>query len=298
MNIVFLVEIPELQLILCTIHIFLSLNRFLFDLLLGAIKFETFRSIATVAKHLLLATVHFLKILRLQLQQFLRNIMRRFVVVIRRVLHRFHNMRHTFQFLAQIVAIDKSVRDATSVGPSGTPNPMNIILIVMWRSEIDHHFQIVDIETARGNRGTNQNRTHFILKIENGVIAIHLIDAAVQDEREIASIAQLTKQQIDVIARIDKNQQITATIPFAQQSQQCLELIPIILHNIHKLGDILAGRRNRIPNRHLHQVTIHCRRRRRFRRFGRRRFMMMICTLVHIEEILDRNLFNAFGERG
>ncbi|MCY1211583.1 hypothetical protein D9M72_232970 [compost metagenome] len=97
-------------------------------------------------------------------------------------------------YAPHLVHADQAERPALLVGAAGAADAVHVHLGIGRDLDIDHGFQLRDIQPARGHVGGNQHRAAAIGKLHQHLVAIALLQVAMQCQRLVALRAQQLHQ--------------------------------------------------------------------------------------------------------
>ena len=82
-------------------------------------------------------------------------------------------------------------------GPRCAPDPMRIVLGVIWKVEVEDYLEVVDIETPRGNIRCNKEFEGSLAEFLHHPRSLHLAEVAMEAVRCISPCVQLLVQLVD-----------------------------------------------------------------------------------------------------
>jgi hypothetical protein len=80
-------------------------------------------------------------------------------------------------------------RPSTLPSPPRPPNPVNVVLDVVWRIEIEDDRDVLDVESALSNVGSAEDRVGAAAELVESEVALSLIFVAMERESREAVYA-------------------------------------------------------------------------------------------------------------
>jgi hypothetical protein len=101
---------------------------------------------------------------------------------------------------------DQAEGPAFLVDAPGAADAMHMHFAVRRDIDVDHRFELVDVEPARGDVGGDQHRATAVGELDQHLVALALLHLAVQGQRNEALGAQDLQQVAALLARIAEGQ--------------------------------------------------------------------------------------------
>ena len=126
---------------------------------------------------------------------------------------------------AHLVHARETQRPAFLIGATRAADAVHVHFRVRRHVDVDHRFELRDVETARGDVGGDQHRAAAVGELDQHLIAFTLIEFAVQRERMKTLRAQHVEQIAALLLGVAERERAHRTVVVQQQTDGVQPLV-------------------------------------------------------------------------
>jgi hypothetical protein len=105
-----------------------------------------------------------------------------------------------------LVAVGERYDGAGRASPRGPAGPVQIVLVIVWRVEVDHKLDAVNMDPARRDIGGDQNPRMARGERIQGALPLILVPVSVDRSRRHPGAVKLAREPVSTVLRADEEQ--------------------------------------------------------------------------------------------